>query len=118
MEIAEPENKISEITDRLLSASTRSIEGHLGKVRQLVDEGIADLRTLLNENSAAVKAELQRHLKEERMFPSKDGNSWYYEAVGTWDLLGSDSGLDQRRWRDGQRLRMVAGGCNAPKVPA
>ena len=108
-EIATREKEISAITDRLFSASADSIEGHLGKVRQLVDEGIADLRTLLNENSAAVKAEMQRHLKEVRMFPSQDGNGWYYEAVGTWDLLGSGTGLVQRRQRDDWRLRMVAG---------
>ena len=54
-EIATREKEISAITDRLFSASTDSIEGHLGKVRQLVDEGIADLRTLLNENSASVR---------------------------------------------------------------
>ncbi len=87
-EIATREKEISAITDRLFSASADSIEGHLGKVRQLVDEGIADLRTLLNENNAAVKAEMQRHLKEVRMFPSQGGNGWYYEAEGTWDLLG------------------------------
>jgi hypothetical protein len=96
-------------SDRLFSATSDSIEGHLRKVRHLVEEGIADLQGLLNEHSATAKAELQRRLKAIRMFLPGDGEVWYYEADGTWDLLGSDSGLDQRRRLDDQRLRMVGG---------
>jgi len=95
-EIASREKEISAITDRLFSATSDSIEGHLRNIRQLVEEGIADLRVLLNEHSAAAKAELQRHVKEIRMFPSQDGNGWYYELDGTWDLLAVDPELDHQ----------------------
>jgi len=37
------------------------------------------------------------------------GSPWHYEVDGTWDLLGFDSELDQRRRLDDQRLRVVAG---------
>jgi hypothetical protein len=64
---------------------------------------------MLNEHSAAAKAELQRHVKEIRMFPASDGDSWCYEVDGTWDLLGLEPDLDRRRRVDDERLRMVAG---------
>ena len=33
--------------------------------------------------------ELQKHLSEVRMTPTKDGEGWHYVAEGNWDLLGT-----------------------------
>jgi hypothetical protein len=38
---------------------------------------------------ALAKAELQKHLSEVRMTPTKDGEDWHYVAEGNWDLLGT-----------------------------
>ena len=108
-EIALREKEITAITDRLLSSSSDSIEGHITKLRELVEEGAANFREVLKEHGMAAKAELHRHVKEIRMFPARNGEGWHYEAEGSWNLLTGDSRLDQRRWCDDQRLRVVAG---------
>jgi alkylhydroperoxidase/carboxymuconolactone decarboxylase family protein YurZ len=43
-EIAMREKEISTTTDRLFSATSDSVEGHLSKVGHLVEEAVADLR--------------------------------------------------------------------------
>jgi hypothetical protein len=81
-----------------------------------VEEGISNLRNLLNEKAPLAKAELHRHIDEVRMHPARDGKDWAYVAEGELDLLGADSSLDSRRQQDDWRLGMVAGACNAPKT--
>jgi hypothetical protein len=60
--------------------------------------------------SPAAKEELHKHLSAVRMFPSEDGEGWYYIAEGTWDLLGTDPLAPDMRVREEGRIRMVAGG--------
>jgi hypothetical protein len=77
-------------SDRLFSATSDSIEGHLRKVRHLVEEGIADLQGLLNEHSATAKAELQRRLKAIRMFlpgMARSGTTRRTALGIYWDLI-------------------------------
>jgi site-specific DNA recombinase len=88
-EIAAREKELKAITNRLLSASAASIEGRLREIRQFVEKGISDLRTLLNRDTVLAKAELQRHLSVIRMTPAEDRAEWYYVAEGMWDLLGT-----------------------------
>jgi CheY-like chemotaxis protein len=70
-EIATREAEISSITQRLLSGSKDSLETHLDEMRRFVENGIADLRGLLNRDPALAKPERQKHLSEIRRFPPK-----------------------------------------------
>ncbi len=88
-QIAVREKELKAITNRLLSASSASLEGQLRELRQFVEKGISDLRSQLNRDTALAKAELQKHLREVRMAPTKDGEDCHYVAEGNWDLLGT-----------------------------
>ncbi len=103
------EREVSAITDRLLAATPNSMHARVEEVRRLMEEGILNLRNLLNENAPLAKAELHRHLDEIRMSPTNEGEGWHYVAEGDWDLLGTDSNLASRRQCLDWRLRMVAG---------
>ena len=109
-EIAVREKEISAITDRLLSSTPDSIEAQIGEVRLLVEEGIQNLQRLSKLESPAAKEELHRHLSAVRMYPSEDGEGWYYIAEGAWDLLGTDPLAPDMRVCEEGRIRMVAGG--------
>ena len=117
-EIAVREKEISGITDRLLSSTPDSIEAQIGEVRRLVEEGIQNLQGLSKLESSAAKEELHSHLSAVRMYPSVDGEGWYYIAEGTWDLLGTDPLAPEMRVCEEGRIRMVAGACNHPNVPS
>jgi hypothetical protein len=75
---------------------------------RFVSEGIEKLSGALNENSPLAKQELHSHLSAIRMFPTEDGEGWYYIAEGTWDLLGTDPYAPDIR---GSRRRAYSGGC-------
>jgi len=77
---------------------------------RFVSEGIEKLSEALNENSPLAKQELRRHLGAIRMFPTEDGEGWYYIAEGTWDLLGTDPYAPMFGVPADGRIRMVAGG--------
>jgi DNA invertase Pin-like site-specific DNA recombinase len=109
-EIAVREKEISGITDRLLSSTPDSIEAQIGEVRRLVEEGIQNLQSLSKLESSAAKEELHSHLSAVRMYPSVDGEGWYYIAEGAWDLLGTDPLAPEMRVCEEGRIRMVAGG--------
>jgi hypothetical protein len=85
--IAAREKELKAITNRLLSASSASIEGQLRELRQFVEKGISDLRSQLNRDTALAKAELQKHLSEVRMTPTKGGEGWHYAR--NWDYCHS-----------------------------
>ena len=51
-QIAAREKEMKAITNRLLSASSDSIEGQLRELRQFVEKGISDLRSQLNRDTA------------------------------------------------------------------
>ena len=109
-EIAIREKEISGITDRLLSSSPDSIQAQIDEVRRLVEDGIQNVHRLCNEESPAAKQELHSHLSAIRMFPTEDGEDWYYVAEGTWNLLGTDPLAPDMRVCEEGRIRMVAGG--------
>ena len=109
-EIAVREKEISAITDRLLSSAPDSIEAQIGEVRRLVEEGVQNLQSLSKLESSAAKEELHSHLSAIRMFPTEDGEGWYYIAEGTWDLLGTDPLAPIFGVPADGRIRMVAGG--------
>ena len=108
-EISVREREIDTITERLLSDGPGSVESHIEGIRTFVVKEISDLRTLLNHDSALAKKELRRHVAQIRMLPAKCGGGWNYVAEGSWDLLGSDSELVQKRQHSRWRFRMVAG---------
>ena len=108
-EIAVREREVDKITERLLSDGPSSVESHIEGIRTFVVKEISDLRTLLNHDVALAKKELRRHVAEILMLPAKCGEGWNYVAEGSWDLLGSDSELVQKRQPLDWRFRMVAG---------
>ena len=88
-QIAIRESELKAITNKLLSASPASIEGRIRELRRFVENGISDLRNLLNRDPALAKAELQSHLSAIRMTPNRESEEWHYVAEGSWNLLGS-----------------------------
>ena len=108
-EIAIREREVAGITDRLLAASPDSMQAKVEEVRLLVQEGITNLRDLLNQKGPLAKAELHRHLHEVRMLPSRGEKDWHYVAEGDWDLLGADSSMVTERQFSDWRPVMVAG---------
>ena len=109
-EIAIREKEISAITDRLLSAAPDSIQTKVEEMARFVGEGIDRLCEAFNGNSPKAKQELHSHLSAIRMFPTEDGEGWYYIAEGTWDLLGTDPRAPIFGVPADGRIRMVAGG--------
>jgi len=103
------EKEIAAITDRLLAATPHSIQARIEETRAFVEEGISNLRSLLNEKAPLAKAALHRHIDEMRMQPTREGKGWSYIAEGELDLLGADSSVDSRRQMLDWRLEMVAG---------
>ena len=105
--------EIGDITDRLLSSSSESIEGLIAEIRSFVDREIQNLSALLNANSPLVKPELHRHLSSVTMHPVGNGREWHYEAEGAWNLLGEDKSAPREEQAaqnsDEGHLRMVAG---------
>ena len=112
--IAVREREIGAITDRLLSSSSESIEGRISEIRSFVGREIRNLSDLLNTNSPLVKPELHKHLSSVTMQPVKDSSrGWYYEAQGSWNLLGTDGNAPReepaaQNSNEGH-FRMVAG---------
>ncbi len=109
-EIAAREREISAITDRLLSVAPDSIQTKIEEIAGFVSSGIEKLSEALNENSPLAKQELHSHLNAIRMFPTEDGERWYYIAEGTWDLLGTDPYAPIYGVPADGCIRMVAGG--------
>ena len=113
-EIAIREREIGAITNRLLSSSADSIEGKISEMRSYVEREVRNLTDLFNANSPAAKQLLHQHLKAVTMHLVKDsGRGWYYEAEGSWNLLGTDekSPHEEPAAQDSNEghLRMVAG---------
>jgi site-specific DNA recombinase len=84
--------ELNSITDRLLASSPNSLEARLKDIREFVEQGLKNLRQLLNRNAILAKAELRKHLGEVRMIPIHGKNEWHYVAEGAWDLVGSNVG--------------------------
>jgi site-specific DNA recombinase len=112
-EIAVREQELGAITDRLLSSTASSIESRISELRRIVEQKVSNLSALLAAGSALVKPELQRHLSSITMHPIKNGHKWYYEAEGSWNLLGEDQNAprEEPTAQDSmeRRLRCVAG---------
>ncbi len=83
-------------------------------MRNYVERKVQNRTDLFNAHSAAAKQLLHQHLTTVTMHPVKDSSrGWYYEAEGTWNLLGRDENAPREETiaqdsNEGQ-LRMVAG---------
>ena len=108
-QIAIREKEVAAITERLFAASSDSIQARVEEVRLMVEEGISNLRDLLNERAPMAKTVLHQHLDEIRMSPATEGKDWHYVAEGEWDLLGTDSRVATERQYFDWRPVMVAG---------
>jgi site-specific DNA recombinase len=113
-EITVREQEIGAITDRLLSSTASSIERRIADIRSFVERETQNLSALLNDNSPLVKQELHKHLSSITMHPVKDSErGWYYEAQGSWSLLGTDKNAPREEQgaqdSDEGRLQLVAG---------
>jgi site-specific DNA recombinase len=108
-QLAQNQREVDAITGRLLSATPGLIEERLAEIRAFVETGISDLRGLLSRDVMLAKAEMRKHLDEVRMIPTSGQKAWHYVAEGSWNLLGTNSNLDQTRQPSDWRIRMVAG---------
>jgi len=87
-------------------------------VADFVKNRLATLSELVNSDVTQARAELLRHDSEIRLVPQETGMGSDYVAEGEWDLLGTCPEIDRARHLLGVRARLVAGGCNAPKLPS
>lgn len=55
----------------------------------MIENGIGDLRTLLNRDRVLAKAKLRNNLTEIRMSPVEGRKEWHYVAEGNWNLVGT-----------------------------
>src|SRR5712692_586872 len=107
--IAEREQGLQEINERLLTVDSTSTDSHIVDIRQFMTERLADLRHLLYGDVTRARAELMRHVREIRMIPQEANGERHYVAVGEWDLLGGSQETDRARHLLGVRARLVAG---------
>ena len=82
------ENSLETDRDRLLSATSESIESRVREIRSFVTCGLNDLRDLLRKDTALARTELLKHSSEITMTPYRDSERRFYVAEGKWDLLG------------------------------
>jgi hypothetical protein len=85
--LVDRERQISEITERLLAARPDSMHAKVQAIRRLVEAEMGDLREVLNSDTAAVRAELARHIEGITMTPTGE----HYVASGKWNLIGRGS---------------------------
>ncbi len=109
--IAERERELREITARLLSEETGSVEAQVAEIRQFVIERLQNLPELLAGDVAQARLELGKHIGEIRMMPQQIGSEWYYLAAGEWNLLGDYEGGERNRDFPEVRSQLVARTC-------
>ncbi len=109
--IAERERELREITARLLSEETGSVEAQVAEIRHFVTERLQNLPELLAGDVPQARAELAKHVDEIRMVPRQAGGEWYYLAIGQWNLLGDYGRGERNREFPEVRVRLVAGTC-------
>jgi site-specific DNA recombinase len=110
--IAQREEELRVITERLLSEGPGSVEWRIEEIRQFVASRMADLQRLLRERDDVQRArlELAKHIGQGiRMTPRERAGVRYYAAEGEWNLLGGMQEWDRTRRPPDQRVRMVAG---------
>jgi hypothetical protein len=91
--IAERETEISALTARVLGRKKDSIHSQIRDLRKFVLAGVGDFRALIsaNDNSAATRMELAKHVKEIVISPGVGDEITY---TGKWDLLGNGANMD------------------------
>jgi site-specific DNA recombinase len=89
-EIGRKETELDAITDSLLTTNQESMELRVSEIHNFVISNLKDLPVLLRRDTALARTELLRHSSEIKMTPRRGQGQRYYEADGTWDLLGKD----------------------------
>jgi hypothetical protein len=112
--IADREQQLRDIADRLMAKGPKSVDIELAEIRQFVTERLSDLQSLVYADVALARVELGKHINEIRMEPNL--NERHYTATGQWDLLGGYPKTGRARHLPGVRARMVAGACNVPNA--
>ena len=85
--LVDRERQIGEITTRLLETHPDSLRAKLRNIRGFVMARMQNLRTIMNSDTAHVRAELAKHIDKITLTPS--GNC--YIASGTWNFVGRGS---------------------------
>jgi chromosome segregation ATPase len=90
--IAEREAEISALTAKALGRKKDSVRTQIRDLRKFVLASVGDLRALLaaNDDAAATRVELAKHVKEIVLSP-RDGGEIKY--TGKWDLLGDGGNM-------------------------
>jgi hypothetical protein len=107
-QIEKRDREIREITDRLLSVGSGTLEAELEEIRRFVNKNLGDIRSLLNRDIPAARAELAKHVQEVRMRPKQVGAKRFYVADGEWNLLG---GFKSSFLREPQPILREFDGC-------
>jgi site-specific DNA recombinase len=87
-QIADREQELSEITNRLLDSEAGSVHARVEEIRKFALSQLADLRQLVSDDVAdtlALKTELSKHVQA--ITVERDGN-WNVIAKGSWSLIG------------------------------
>ena len=107
--IADRERALADISHRLLSEGSGSIEAELSEIREFATGRLGDIRKLLYTDVAQARTELGKHVSKIRRSPQQVGAARYYVAEGQWDLLGGYPKTGRARQLFDGRARMVAG---------
>jgi site-specific DNA recombinase len=84
-EVAQCEQELAEISNRLLSGRQNSIAQQMRNIRDFALGRLADVRALLGADAIQSKAEIAKHIQTITLEP--DGRA--YKVSGSWDLLGT-----------------------------
>ena len=106
--IAEREAEISTLAARVLGRTKDSVGTQIRDLRKFVLASVGDFRALIsaNDNAAATRMELAKHVKEIELLPG-DGGTIKYK--GQWALLGDGDLLRSWDGAEGQNRTGYAG---------
>jgi len=113
--IAARETERKSIEQALWGAGENSVQNALSDIREFAATRLKDLRTILRGQVQTARFELGKHVDQIVMHPIGSGGDKHYVAEGEWGLVGKYEGRPGAALRN---LEMVAGTCNALKIPS
>jgi site-specific DNA recombinase len=104
--IAEREAEISTLAAKLLGRKRDSVRTQIRDLRKFVLASVGDLRARISadDNAAAARMELAKHVKEIVLSPGQGDEIKY---TGNWDLLGDGGNMDGAEGGNCSQLRVA-----------